>query len=384
MSLLRHILLASISFSTLNAFAGLPGYKSREIASSNGQYVLVVLTPKAERSQLSEHVAYVDNVFSHLSDDEKQELIEDFENELALEEKYPVGGLYMNDGSTKPAWKIPYISLCQDVHVASDGLHVVVMYSPWDSNCSGNRHLSFVSSGNTVFTYSNEWQFLPFSSFRLLLRACLGVELPVDVISKIDDESNTFTVSTDQGDRLVFDLVTGARLKRSPPLFMLIFLLPLILVPLIFMMYIKLRKQIQAPTKNPKNPAVHFSLADLLGVMAYVACSITLVKLFTWFGGACVLLATLGATVAGFPCTGRARLTTGAILALYGAYVGVVVFAIVDDQMLNIFEVVPMWWTKGWWQLCIPTTMILSFAVFGALIARRMHALGAVSYDASA
>ncbi len=57
-SLLYSFLLVSTAFSALDASAGLPNYKSRKIESKNGQYVLVLLTPKAERQKLSNFVAF--------------------------------------------------------------------------------------------------------------------------------------------------------------------------------------------------------------------------------------------------------------------------------------------------------------------------------------
>jgi hypothetical protein len=372
LSLLRSVVFTTAALSTLNAFAGLPWCKSRTIESKNGQFVLVLLTPEAERRPLAEFVEYVNDVFGHLDDSGERELIESFEAERTLEETYSASGLYAKGESTQPIWTLPYISLCQEMYVANDGIHLVIMYSPWDSTCSDIRQLSFVSSGITTFSYRDEWEFMPLISLRLLMQACLEIALPVDNSSYISADSTEFIVRTNQGDRLVFDLATGTRLKRSSPLLLLCILLPVMIVPFGLWLCTLMRERIRTSKENPTAKGFHFSLFDLLGFLGYVGCSLAAVKILAWFGGACVLITTLGGVIAGFPSTHKVRLIAGAILALYGAYVAIVLFAIIDDQLINAFNVVPLWWKEGWWQLCIPLSMMFTFAVCGALFARRM------------
>lgn len=370
LSLLRSILFASIAFSTLDTLAGLPGYKTRTIESKNGQYVLVLLTPQAERTQLIDFIEYIDDVYDYYKDDEKRELIEDFEKELAIEEQYSVSGLYANDGSTEPIWKVSYISLCQEVHVANDGIHLVVMYSPWDSSCSGTRQLSFYSSGSKVFSYGSDFEFVPLISMRLLMRACLGIECPIDESSYIDDRSTEFIVNTNQRDKLVFDLATGARLKRSSP-WPFYFGIPVAAVPLGVWMWHKRRPHLRNYRQRTQRRGLNYSLSELLGLVVYLSFALVAVKLYGWFGGVCVVIGTAGAATAGFRSRYAVGWFLGAILALYGAYVAALFLAIFDDLLLNKFDVTPLWWDGGWW-LCIPLGIIPTFAIYGALFARRM------------
>jgi len=369
-SLLYSFLLVSTAFSAQDASAGLPNYKSRKIESKNGQYVLVLLTPKAERQKLSNFVTYVDDVWDYLNDEERQEVIGNFEEELAIEGKYPVSGLYTNDGSTEPIWKIPYISLCQNVHIANDGIHMVVMYSPWDSSCSGTRQLSFYKSGSKVYSYVSEFDFVPFIFMRHFMWLCLEIEQPVDDVSYIDNCKGEFIVHTNQHDKLAFDLATGARKKCSSP-WPFYFGFPLIVVPLGLWIWHRRRPSSRKPIQRVRSRGLKYSLGELLGLVTYVSFLLAVVKMYGWCGGACVLIATIGSATAGFRNRYAGAWAIGAILALYGAYVAALSYAAIEGLLHNSFGFGLLWWRGGWW-LCIPLSMVLLFAICGAVFARWM------------
>ncbi|TWU30293.1 hypothetical protein [Bythopirellula polymerisocia] len=366
---LRHpILLATLAFSAIDADAGLPDYQSRKIESKNGQYVLVLLTPKAERWQLSDLTKHIDDVYDYLSEEEKQEWIEDFKKEQVIEAEYSDSGLYTNDGSTDPIWTVPYFSTCQNVYVANDGIHMVVMYSPWDSSCSGTRQLSFYKSGSKVFSYKSEIEFVPCMFMRLLMRLSFGLELPVDQDSFIDDGSTEFIVHTNQRDKLAFDLATGRLDNYSSP-WPFFFGFPVVMVPLGVWVWNKRRFYRRQPTPRVHSPGLKFSLRDLLGLVLYASLSLTIVKMYSWVGGAFVLIVTIGAFIASFRNRHSGAWALGVILALYGAYVAALTYAVCEGLLHKSFGFGPLSWRDGWW-LCIPLGIAFLFAICGAFVAR--------------
>ncbi len=378
--LLHSLLLASWALSNQELSAGLPDYKSRKIESKSGRYVLVLLTPKSERGRLSDLVKDFDYASIDHAEAEKpkwvRERIEAFKIEQDIEREYSVSGLYANDGSKEPLWNIPYISLCQDVHVADDGVHMVVMYSPWDSTCSGTRQLSFYKSGSKVHSYVSEFDFLPYVSMRHFMWL-FGMEPPVDETSYIAHDSNEFIVHTNQRDRLAFDLATGALNRCSSP-WLYFLVLPLVAVPASLWIMLKRWPCLLTPSERVHRRRSNFSLGTLLVLVAYASFSLAAVKRYGWVGGAFVLIVTVGALAAGYRNRSVWACAVGSVLALYGAYVGALCYAAIETQLHHRFGLGPLWWRGGWW-LCIPSAMVLLLAVGGALVGRQFFSEESVS-----
>jgi len=134
--------------------------------SGNGRYVFVMLSPRP------------DEVF----------------------ENYEMSGLYVNDGSEAPLWKIHWYAFV--VKVASDGKHLVRL-GPWAAS-DDQEAVSFFANGYLIRTYKIKelvsFPFLmPHSASHFRWRAG----------EKLYDEKRLFSITTLHGDHYVFDITTG-------------------------------------------------------------------------------------------------------------------------------------------------------------------------------
>ena len=135
------------------AFAYLDSFETRAVVSANGEYLLVLLTPPAERVDRPEYDPTVDK---GLDEEEICAWRELRARELELEAKYPQSGIYRNDGSTELVWPMPYITICKNIYVANDGEHVVVAFLNWEADNVSSRGdaLEFYARGEQIGVYN--------------------------------------------------------------------------------------------------------------------------------------------------------------------------------------------------------------------------------------
>ena len=128
---------------------------------------------------------------------------------LRLRNKYPVSGLYLNDGSTQPLWTVDWYAT--SVKPSSDG-STLVRYGHWASSRS-DEALSFFVNGQAKATYRvGELIDLTW----LLPRTISHFEWGGDFT--LDDEKRTLTVTTLTYERYVFDITNGKMIAAHRPL----------------------------------------------------------------------------------------------------------------------------------------------------------------------
>jgi hypothetical protein len=134
--------------------------------SGNGRYVFVMLSPRRH---------------------------EVFEN-------YEMSGLYINDGSEAPLWKIHWYAFL--VEVASDGKHLVRL-GPWASS-DDQEAISFFANGYLIRTYKIK----ELVSFPFLMPHSVS-HFRWRAGEKLYDDKRLFSITTLHGDHYVFDITTG-------------------------------------------------------------------------------------------------------------------------------------------------------------------------------
>ena len=123
--LINALALLALAIPPTCATAHLVGFRTRAVPSSDGKFLLVSLMPVQERQQRDEPRDYDPKTDVFFTADELREWQASVDAQKAIEAKYSQGGLYRNDGSTQLLWPMPYISMCQEIFVANDGMHVV-------------------------------------------------------------------------------------------------------------------------------------------------------------------------------------------------------------------------------------------------------------------
>jgi hypothetical protein len=196
------------------AFAYLDWFESRTVASANGEYLLVLLTPPAERVGRTEYDPTVDK---GLAEEEIRAWKESLARQRALEAKYPRSGIYRNDGSTEPVWPMPYITVCKNIYVANNGAHVIVAYLDWEADNVSSRGdaLEFYARGEQIGVY-NEDDIVPAFFAKTIANRCLGREALTCREASLDDDAQIFTLVTTQGESFRYDVTTGKALQRCP------------------------------------------------------------------------------------------------------------------------------------------------------------------------
>jgi hypothetical protein len=134
--------------------------------SGNGRYVFVMLSPRRH---------------------------EVFEN-------YEMSGLYINDGSEAPLWKIHWYAFLAEV--ASDGKHLVRLGR--SASYDDQEAVSFFANGYLIRTYKIK----ELVSFPFLLPHSVS-HFRWRAGEKLYDEKLLFSITTLLGDHYVFDITTG-------------------------------------------------------------------------------------------------------------------------------------------------------------------------------
>jgi hypothetical protein len=121
-----------------------------------------------------------------------------------LRQKYPVSGLYLNDGSTTPLWTVDWNTDDYSLEVSSDGRHVVRV-GPWPFQGQYQEDaLSFYEDGQLIKKYLVQDLvalpgFLPktVSHYMWLNEKVL------------DDDQGLLSIETKNGEKYTFELASG-------------------------------------------------------------------------------------------------------------------------------------------------------------------------------
>lgn len=336
---------AVLAFTPAIVEAHLPVPETREIESARGEFVLVLLTSVQDRAERREATAYDPQQDGPLTEQDLREWDQRVARQKAIEARYPQSGLYRNEASAELTadlmWPSPYISMCREVFVADNGLHIVAAKG-MDSTCwDGDADpLVFYSSGRKIAGYDAVTT-LPCFWMRVVMAEWLRVYLPYELASGIDDDASTFFIETSQGDTLTFDLATGALAgQRSPwPFYLAV---PAVAVPFGFWTR---RRWLQGDhrVKIGRGKSFSFSLREIFIVMALVAGTFTAARVWGWFGGACAVIATTGALVARIRGGSSRASAAGAIAALYAGYMTLLLCALVDSALLDGYTLLHVW-----------------------------------------
>lgn len=337
----------------------LPFSQTRAFESANGEFILVLLMPEGDRAERREASEYDPRDDGQLSQLDLQEWAERVATQKAIEAKYPQSGLYRNDGSAELIWPSPDVTTCRGVFVANDGRHVVAAKSIGSTCWDSHAPYVFYASGK-VLAEHDDYATLPCIWMRLLIAWWTDIELPYDLAMGIDDDAGVFIVETTQYDTLIFELATGRlTAQRSPWPF---YLAALALGPPLGLWAWRRRmRRSEAGARGRKGIA--FSLREILAFTALIAASLAAARLWGNVAAACAILATSGAFVARIRAGTTAAWFVGALAALYGAYVTLLLCAIIDSALLDGFTLLKLWLdeeSSRWMPLGILGTVALA------------------------
>jgi hypothetical protein len=208
--------------------------RSWTAASPDGRYLFVSIPP---RMTLEQELIYtrddetIRRTMKALAqrNDLKPEVVARITNSLSrawvtqLRQRYPVSGLYRNDGSTNLLWAMPHNFLAAAL-IANDGKHLVAFDS--DDPGVGRSVLAFYATGKLVRSYTLG----DLVAFPFLLPTESGPSRPWCLSYALDDASGRLTVITKLRDRYVFDLATGRIVSSFRPSRLLAGLLVTVLI----------------------------------------------------------------------------------------------------------------------------------------------------------
>jgi hypothetical protein len=153
----------------------------------NGKYVFIMLG-EAERSPIGGFLEPLDA------------------REIRL--KYPESGLYPNDGSTVPLWVSQATCYNSELVLASDGVHMIFVSGR--VRTPNETGLVFYAKGKSIRSYRIEELVDDWSKCKVIpsTKVVLWSEK-----KEFDDEKLEYSLITEDGNQLLFDVKTGAILS---------------------------------------------------------------------------------------------------------------------------------------------------------------------------
>lgn len=165
--------------------------------------------------------------------------------------KYSQAGLYKNDGSTTPLWTIDWYAF--DVHLSSDGQHLV-QYGPWSgTNNYDELALAFHENGRLLIRYSVEDLVANPSSLPHSVSHYIWLK-----DASFDDAMSELAVETLNEEKYTFDVRTGAMIRdKLPPAeqgslsvgLVVAFASVVVLIAVLFMLRVK-RYRLKRPVES--------------------------------------------------------------------------------------------------------------------------------------
>lgn len=211
--LLRLALLCAISSAAQSALAQRVDYLwSYAEPSGNGRYLFVMLSPD-EPQQLDKYVAWLRDGWAE-SGLEPQDIADadrhvraEIRREKRLRRTYQASGLYRNNGSTKPLWTVPWYDAANSIRVASDGVHLVRhAFLAWDRS---ETAVTFYAHGRPLRSY--RVSDLLRSNDSIVNTSANAFRWAESV--QLNDKTRTLTVMKLNGERTVFNIATGEKVK---------------------------------------------------------------------------------------------------------------------------------------------------------------------------
>jgi hypothetical protein len=167
--------------------ACLPDSSSRTQVSPGGDYILVMVSPLP------------------VAEDGGNDVLDTKQGGARVRDKYRQSGLYRNDGSSKPLWRIPFTDGNLPAHVAPDGTCVVFGADPCEF---GPHAVTIYYAGDRVVTLSKSELIPCCFSKRVLAILCKRKRLD-PIRGNLDNATATYTMTTEQGEVFVLDVKTG-------------------------------------------------------------------------------------------------------------------------------------------------------------------------------
>jgi hypothetical protein len=161
--------------------------KSYKRVTSDGSYVFVMIADVS----LEEEVR-------HWNEETGQGIRE-------IREKYSQSGMYRNDGSTKPLWTVDWHA---GVEIASNGVHLI-RHGPWATSTEGEA-ISFFADGKLL----RMWYIRELVDAPELLKHTVSHFFWIRNAT-MDDTRLEYSISTEDGNRFVFDMRTGQVIHTS-------------------------------------------------------------------------------------------------------------------------------------------------------------------------
>lgn len=293
------------------ATAGLSGDISWSKPSPDGKFLLVILLPK-----------------SYLSDEQDEH---EFDSNDHFD-KFPESGVYLNDGSDKLLWKLPYYSHCYRVYFSDDGQHLIFAAEDTTHNTSDFSHLG----AHIYFAHqdSDEQSWQQHQVTRgLALKSLIDKLLNRQYLQweevTFDAANNTYTIQTSQHEEFVFDIRTGKKI-RTTSLWNKCLGVFLVFIPLLVIASRRITG------KQPSTKKWQFSMGGLLLLMTTCSALLALSTVSIKLAGVAIGSAVLGGAIAYFIARRRQAWFTGGLLAVYGLVAGPVLFALVLEPLLRV------------------------------------------------
>ncbi|MCY2989796.1 MAG: hypothetical protein NTY19_18265 [Planctomycetota bacterium] len=295
--------------------AGLVWEESWRIPSQDGRYLLVMVSPHAVDEDASRQTR-------------EAEVRE-------IRKTYKQSGLYRNDGSSEPLWTIPYHIPDYKVYIAPDGEHLVIAMEYW------GHTISNIPRGGVVFFYRKGEALASYRDHELI--RCFALKWMANSLfnrgidckeASFNPQSLTYTVTTSQSEEVVFDVTTGTIVRRwSPWPFYLG--MPLVGVPLVVFGLCR-RRSLRSTTDARQLRSWHqFSLREMFVLVAVVCLILWLSSLNSMLAIVCSVIAFVGGGISWICSRSRRAWLIGAILSLYGGFIGLLSWARLSDLVFS-------------------------------------------------
>lgn len=313
-----YYLLILTTASSTSLFAGLIGAHSWSVVSPDGRYIVVMLMPESLRIATKK-----DFETYHPGEVYREQGAE-------LRSMYSECGVYANDGSTKPLWKIPWYIPAYNVYFSRDGEHVSIVQGDsihMISDIPVGAQLYFHHQNGSHQAWIEQeigWSWgLRFLFCRFIL------DKPFWYNESLEQPSDTYVIETNLHETFVFDITTGQMISSSS-LWNKGLIAFFVAVPL--SIYFMLRRE--HGDASTKHSLMRFSVRKLLVAMTFVGVWFWLVTVNWVLAVAVIVPIAFGGGIARL-CTKRPRAwITGTLLAIYGCVWGMFLWSIFIEPMI--------------------------------------------------
>lgn len=210
-SVFRLLVLCGLMTLPRVVFGGCPGVWSDTTTSQNERYIFVLRAsdPKGMQEYAKrEREGWVQAGYTpEAMADANKHLQASLDEEARLRAKYPVSGLYLNDGSSKLLWAGQFCGA--QFAVASDGIHLVI-YNIVVQKME-DPAVAFYASGRELRSYKVSDLLSPDSPRG---ETSHGFKWAEDF--SLDERAGVFTSTKFDGGMLVFDIKSGEAIRPNP------------------------------------------------------------------------------------------------------------------------------------------------------------------------